>query len=135
MSPVTLKVYNGVLQFSTLVLTICLVWFAFIYYPKVVKDYTTGNFPKKSTIAPVSATTKQFPIETSAYRIVYETGSNTYYVFVGGGDLDSYLTNRNGARLAIKSALSLDNLCTLNIIYAPSAGLTIPEQYKMNSDC
>jgi|SRR3989338_1061046 len=135
MSPVTIKVYHSVLSLSTLVLTVALLWFAFIYYPKVINDYTTGNFPKKTRIAPVSAATKQFPIEAKEYRIVYETGSNTYYVFVAGTNLDAYLTNRNGAKLALKNALSLESLCTLNVVYSSSEKLAVPEQYKFNSDC
>lgn len=135
MSPVTLKVYNRVIQFSTLFLTICLAWFAFIYYPKAINDYKIGNFPKKAVVAPVSATSKQFPIETSAYRIVYEVGSNTYYVFVAGNDLENYAVNRNGAKLALKSALSLDNLCSLTVLYSSSSGLQVPEQFRDNGDC
>ena len=135
MSPVTFKVYNRVLQFTTLALTVCLVWFAFVYYPKAVNDFTSGNFPKRTLIAPAAATSKQFPIQMKEYRIVYELESNTYYVFIEGSNLDVYLVNRNGAKLALKNALSFSDLCGLNIIYASSEKLSVPDQYRFKSDC
>ena len=135
MSPITLKVYSSVLQFSTLFLTICLIWFAFIYYPKIVSDYTIGNFSKQTRIAPVSASTKQFPIQMNEFRIVYETGSDTYYVFVTGSNLDTYLTNRNGARLALKSALSMSNLCGISVIYASVSNVKVPDRFAVDEEC
>ncbi|MBI2327899.1 hypothetical protein HYU92_06295 [Candidatus Curtissbacteria bacterium] len=130
MNPVIDKIYTGVVQFSLVSLTIALAWFAFIYYPRVVNDYRTGNFPKKLAVAPVSAASKQFPIETNAYRIVFGKSSDTYYVFINGNNLDAYVNNRNSARLALKTALSMDNLCTISVIYVSNALLSVPQRFN-----
>ena len=129
------KLYNGILQGSILIFSAALVYFAFVYYPQTIRQYETGNFPlRKSLVAPVSAVSGNFPIETSAYRITFEAASDTYYVFINGGALSEFLTNQNSAQLALKSALSAESLCSYNVAYISSANLQVPEQYKA-SDC
>lgn len=135
MGTVTEKLYTPVLQLSIVALTTALVWFAFIYYPKVINNYKTGNIPRQSFIKPIAATSTKFPIETEAYKIVYEEGSSTYYAFIEGINLDRYVLNKNSAELTIKTALSLEKLCNLNIIYASTQRVKIPQQFQGSSSC
>lgn len=120
---------------STLFLTGALIWFAFVYYPKVINQYKSGNVPNKSLLPPVAANSQKFPIETSIYRLVYEENSQTYYVFVEGAMLDSFEFNRQNAKLALKTALSVENLCDVNVIYASTQSLKVPQSFTDNSDC
>jgi len=130
------KVYNAILQLSIVVFTAALVYFAFVYYPKVIRDYKNGKIPLgKPMIASVAAVGNKFPIETSGYRIAYEEKSNTYYVFASGKSIDEYLLNKNGASLTLKTALSEDSLCSLNVVYVSTAKLEIPQQYKTDANC
>ena len=129
------KIYTIILQFSVVVLTLLFAWFTFVYYPKIVNEYKAGNFPIKQSIALPAGNNNRFPIETSAYRVDFEIASNTHYVFVRGNDLETYLTNRDGAKLALKSTLSLQSLCGLNLIYVSAQNLKIPQKYQSNTDC
>lgn len=129
------KVYNQILALSTLALSASLVWFAFVYYPKVVDQYKGGKVPDGSLLKPVSAVSVKFPIETMAYRLIYEEGSQTYYAFIEGESLDVYAFNRDNARLALKTALSAENLCDFTIIYVSAANLKVPQSLRDNTDC
>lgn len=124
---------SRILSASTLALAITLLWFAFVYYPKVVDDYKVGNFPKKGLIPQVAAISYKFPIETTIFRLDYDTGSVTYYAIIQGEALDEYVVNRDSAKLALKTALSLESLCEVNVIYVSAARLSIPHQFR--ADC
>lgn len=124
------KVINPLMQFSIVALTGALVWFSFVYYPRVLGSYQTGNFIKKTIVPPAAATGTSFPVETEAYRLDYEAGSQTYYATVTGETLDAYTVNRDAARLSLKSILSLDSLCTLKIIYVSAAGFQVPDKFN-----
>lgn len=131
----TSKIYNQILAVSTLTLSAALVWFAFVHYPKVVSDYKTGKLPAQSIFKPVSATSQKLPIETPAYRLIYEEDSQTYYAFIEGKTLDVYAFNRDNARLALKTALSTVSLCDFTILYISSENLKVPQSLKDNNDC
>ena len=135
MSLLSARIYNQILAISTLALSAALVWFAFVYYPKVLHDYKTGKVPAQSIFKPVSATSQKFPIETTAYRIIYEEDSQTYYAFIEGKTLDVYAFNRDNAKLALKTALSTQNLCNFTILYISTENLKVPQNLKDNSDC
>ena len=130
MEETTSRIYKGILQFSILVFTVALAWFAFIYYPRIINEYRAGRIPAKQLVTTVSAKANKFPIETENYRLVFEDKSGTYYAFINGKTLEEYLNNKNGASLTLKSILSLDSLCGLNIIFASTTKLNVPEQYK-----
>lgn len=130
------KYYFRVLQVAVVVLTATLFWFSFVYYPKIVADVRLGKvFVVPKVVHPVTASSYNLPITTSAYRIEYQESASTYYVFVEGADLFQYTTNRDSAILALKSATSMTDLCSLSVIYVSSGGLNVPTQYKTNSDC
>ena len=129
------KIYSTVLQFSIVGLTIALAWFAFIYYPKITDQYKSGNVPSQSFFKPVAANSQKFPIETEAYRVIYEEGSNTYYAFIEGETLDVYSFNRDNTKLALKTVLSLQDLCSIKIIYVSNQELDVPNNLKSNTDC
>ena len=130
------KLYKPVLQGSVVVLTIVLVWFAFIYYPKVLNKYKTGvQTTQPKIVTDVVASDQKFPIETKVYRLVYEESSQTYYVYVEGPMLDSFELNRQSAKLALKTALSVENLCNVNVIYVPKTRMKVPQSLVDNSDC
>lgn len=124
------KVINPLMQFSIVALTGALVWFSFVYYPRVLGTYQAGNFVKKTIVPPAAATGTSFPVETSAYSLDYEAGSQTYYAVIAGETLDAYALNRDAARLSLKNILSLDSLCSLKIIYVSAASLQVPDKFN-----
>ena len=130
------KLYKPLLQSSTVILTVTLLWFAFIYYPKVINKYKTGvqsNGPK--IVTEVVAKDQKFPISTKAYRLTYEEKSQTYYVYVQGSMMDTFELSRQSAKLALKTALSVENLCNVNVIYVSTGGIKLPQNLATNSDC
>lgn len=129
------KLYNPILTVSTLAFSVALVWFAFVYYPKVVSDYKTGKVLRGSIAKPVAANSQKFPIETTAYSLIYEEGSGNYYAFIEGKTLDVYAFNRDNAKLALKTALSTESLCDFTILYISTEKLKVPQNLKDNSDC
>ena len=135
MNQLTARLYTGVLQFSIIFFTFALVWFSFVYYPKVVDQYKNGRIAGRPFARPAIASSSNFPIETVAFRLVYEPGSGNYYAFIEGKTLNEYLENKNSAQLALKTALSVENLCSFNIIYTSAEKLEIPKQYKTSSNC
>ncbi len=123
-----------VLQLLILIFAVCLIWFTFVYYPKIVKErsfaLTFTPFAPK-----VVATTDSFPIQTDSYRITYEKASGLYYTVVEGKTLNSFVENKNAAQLALKNALSTESLCNQKIIYASSAGLSLSSEFTTTSNC
>ena len=129
------KIYTWILEISVVILTSALVWFAFVYYPRVVNQYKSGAvLPTRTIYKPVYAESMQFPIETKAFRIVYEQKSGTYYAFIAGARLDEFVFNRDNAKLVLKSALSVENLCNVKVIYASTGKLEIPDKFQ-DSGC
>src|SRR3989344_5888900 len=98
------KIYNVVMQFSVVVFSITLVWFSFIYYPKIVNEYknvaTGGGQPAGGVFANFS----NFPIESASYRIEFDKNSQNYYVFVKGTTVGGFVENKNSAALGLNSA-------------------------------
>jgi|SRR3989338_4187115 len=130
------KLYPRVLQGSVVVLGAALFWFAFVYYPKVVTDFKLGKvLPEKAVFKPVAASSYSFPIQTQAYKIEYAPKSEIYYVSVAGTTLPEYVFNRDNAKLALKTAVSLASLCNINVVYVSSNGLDVPPQYRGSPDC
>lgn len=130
------KLYNVFVQGSILVFTLSLVYFAFVYYPRVLGQYrVTTSGIQQQLVAPVAADTGRLPIETENYRISFEADTSTYYAFIEGRTIDDYFLNRNGSQLALKSALSLESLCNLDVVYVSTEDLVIPKQYKSNNNC
>ena len=127
------RAYNSVLHLAIVAFTVALVWFAFGYYPQVIENYKTGNFPKKPILPAAVASSYKFPIETTSYRVIWEEQSGTYYAFINGQTLEEYLVNRDGAKLAVKTALSLNSLCGVNVLYVSVEELTIPARFQ--NDC
>ena len=130
------KLYRAILQFSTVALTLSLFWLAFFYYPKTVKDIKTGKTLSRITfLKPVTANTTNFPITTEAYNIEYEDKSQTYYSFIEGTTLSQFVFNRDNAVLALRTALSVQNLCTVNVIFVSAQELDVPQNFTGNTDC
>ena len=128
------KIFTVVLQASIAIFTVSLAWFSFIYYPKVVDRFKGVGLPQK-TVVTQAANFGQFPIETGQFRIIYEESSKTYYAFIEGENLAEFADNKNRATLALKSALSLESVCTLNVIYASTAKLEVPQDLKNPASC
>lgn len=130
------SLYPRVLQISVVFLGAALFWFAFVYYPKVVTDFKLGRvLPIKTVFKPVAASSYSFPIKTQAYSIEYAPKSGIYYVSVSGSTLPEYVFNRDNAKLALKTAISLTSLCNINVVYVSSSGFDVPPQYRSASDC
>lgn len=129
------KAYNVVLQFSILVFTGALVWFSFVYYPKAVDKYKNIPLPASKSVSKVSANYSSFPIEAEAFRITYEAQANSYYIFVEGNNLAEYVEYKNSAVLALKTALSVESICTFNVIYVSTRDLKVPDNLKSTPNC
>ena len=129
------RAYTVILQLSILVFGASLAWFAFVYYPKVVDRYKNVPLPSTQKFGNVSANFSGFPIETQNFRVTYEAKPNSYYVFVEGEDLVAFVDNKNRAILALKSVLSVESVCKLNIFYVSSARLEIPDNLKVSPNC
>ena len=128
------KTFTIILQASIALFTVSLIWFSFIYYPKIVERFQGVGLPQKHFVSK-AASFGQFPIETAQYRVVYEEGSGTYYAFIEGGNIADFASNKNRATLALKSALSLDSVCILNVIYASVQKLDVPQDLKNPISC
>lgn len=129
------KAYNVVLQASIVVFTGALVWFSFVYYPKIVDKYKNIPLPASKSLVKVSANYSGFPIETEAFRITYEAEPNSYYIFVEGNNLVEYVEYKNSAVLALKTALSVESICTFNMIYVSTKDLEVPDNLKTTPSC
>ena len=130
------KHYSAILQASVLCLGGLLFWFAFVYYPGVVADLKLGKtLPANIVFKPVSATSHTFPIKTETYRIEFDQTANVYYSAIAGRTLPEYVFNRDNAKLALKSALSMDDLCTVDVAYASREGFEVPQQYRDSRGC
>ncbi|OGD86587.1 hypothetical protein A2164_03470 [Candidatus Curtissbacteria bacterium RBG_13_35_7] len=129
------KITTVILQISIASFTICLVWFAFIYYPQIVKKFQKVGLPQTKVILNIEATSGSFPIETALYTIKYEKDSNTYYAFINGANSAEFVDNKNSATLALKSLLSVESICNLNVIFASTAGLDLPRELKRPTNC
>ncbi len=130
------KIYNSVLQLSILVFTAALVYFSFVYYPGIINQYKSGKIPvSKGVIAPVVAKAEKFPIETAAFRIVREEAANVYFVYVNGETLDKFVINKSGADLTLKSVLSMESICNLDVRYSSTAKLEVPQKYLVVDSC
>ena len=128
------RAFTVILQLSIFFFTVSLAWFSFVYYPKAVDKFATVGLPQQRVVSK-AANFGEFPIETDQYRIVYEESSNTYYAFIEGKNIAEFADNKNGASLALKSALSLDSVCTLNVIFAPAAKIDVPQDLKNPVNC
>lgn len=122
------------LQALILIFSFCLIWFAFVTYPKIVKEKSFALSLNPFT-PNVVANVDSFPIKTASYRVTHETGSGLYYVIVEGKAVDTYVENKNAAQLALKNALAVESLCKEKIIYASSAQLQLPGDYTTTSNC
>jgi hypothetical protein len=120
------------LQILIVIFTFCLMWLAFVIFPKIAKEQSRGlNF---HPIPQVLASTKSFPISTPFYGISQEK-SGIYHVVVEGKFMDEYLENKNAAQLALKNALSADTLCGQKIIYTSAAQLDLSQGHITTSNC
>jgi len=128
------KKFTVFIQLSIAMFTVSLVWFSFVYYPKVVDRFQNVGLPQGKVITVASAS-NGFPIETSQYRVVYERDANTYYAFIEGLNIADYADNKNSATLEIKSALSLTSICELNIIYVSTSELKVPQDLRSPVSC
>ena len=122
-----LKVFNGYLQFLIVFFTLSLVWFAFSFYPKEIKKLQPSGISTQSIVNQVAAGGNKFPIETEAFRVVYEQKSNIYYVFVQGQTVSQYKENKIAAQLSLKNALSAETLCGYEIIWSAVNKINVPK--------
>lgn len=129
------QIITKVMMGATVILSLTLFWFAFVYYPRTIRNIETGKISITPKIfKPVTATSYVFPIETEAYKIEKSSEDGNYYVIVKGGNLAEYEVNRNNARLALKTALSLETTCSINVVYVSSSKLNVPDSLK-SGDC
>lgn len=128
------KAFTIVIQLTIALFTIALVWFSFVFYPNIVNNFSGVGLPQAG-ITTNAATFGEFPIETDLFTVRYEEASNTYYAFIEGSNLAVFGDNKNRATLALKSAMSLQNVCGLNVIYASIAKLEIPQNLQRPSSC
>lgn len=123
------------LQGLILVFSVSLIYFTFVYYPRVAGQIRLTVPFSNLFVDKVVAGGESFPVETTSYKITYERGSSLYYVFVQGSTLSQYVENKLAAQLALKNTLQADTLCDLNIIYSSVSRLEIPKEYTITSNC
>lgn len=129
------KTFTLVMQLSIILLTLVLFWFAFVFYPETIHNIQTGKFTFGINLfESATASSYSFPIETPGYKIEKSREGGSFYVFVNGADLFQYETNRNNARLALKTALSLEDTCSIDVVYVSLAKLKVPDSLK-SGDC
>lgn len=130
------KTFTLIMQVSIILLALVLFWFAFVFYPETITDIKTGkiSFFSPKIFESAKASSYVFPITTSGYKIEKSREGDSFYVFINGEDLVAYAANRNNARLALKTALSLEDTCSINVVYVSSAKLNVPESLK-SGDC
>ncbi len=129
------KLFTVFLQGSIAIFAIALFWFAFVYYPKAVDSYKNIPLPVKQMAGKVSANFSSFPITTDAFRVTYEAGPGSYYIFVNSDNLAQFVEDKNSAILALKTALSLESVCKLNIFYVSTKKLDVPDSLKVSPNC
>jgi hypothetical protein len=121
------KIYPYTVKFTIISLTIAFFWFTFVFYPKAIKNYQSQSNISTRLTPLVLADSHSLPIDTSAYTISFNKNTDSYGVIVKANDYLSYTVNRNSAKLALKSALSVESLCSFNVTYSPQKGLKIPK--------
>ncbi len=124
-----------VLNLSIVFFAACLAWLAFVYYPKAAADFKSGEHAKRAGIVSiVNASEYSFPIQTIAYKVDRSNETGTYFVYVNGKTLDQYVANQQSARLALKTALSLEDFCNIKVVYISTERLTLPNSIN-GDDC
>src|SRR3989344_3549828 len=128
------KMFPIFLQISIFAFTISLVWFSFVYYPKIIDKFSKVGIPQPR-IPSKAVNFGEFPVETDQFRIVYEQKSDTYYAFIEGDNINEFKENKNASNLALKNALSIESVCSLKVIYAPVVKLDISQDLKNPEKC
>lgn len=124
------------LQLFLVGFTTILLFSIFVVYPAVSGQRRIASTPNLNVVGDVKAdNTSSFPIENAQYKISYEKRSDTYYLFIKGADLDTFVENKNKAQLALKNVLVLESLCNKNIIITSAVGLSVPAEFLKVSNC
>lgn len=136
MESTTMRAYNAILHFSVFAFTFAFVWFVFVYYPNIIREFKSGHIPQAHIVpAAVASNITKFPVEMQGYKIEHDYKSPNYYVIIAGGNLVQYVNNKIAAELTLKNVLSADSLCRTNIIFASAGKLSVPSQYSRPSNC
>lgn len=114
------KILDRVLKAATVFLTLSLVWFSLVFYPKVVNQYKSYQTRGGGLVGNVEASSKSLPYENGHFKIQYLEKSNVYVVTILAQTADQYTQYQDEAGLTLKNILSLDKLCGLNIVYSSS---------------
>ena len=124
------------LQVMLVGFTTLLLFTIFVILPVATGQKRIASAPPVNLVGDVKAdNTGSFPIENTQYKISYEKRSDTYYVFVKGADLSTFVENKNRAQLDLKNALILESLCKKNIIISSAVGLRVSEEFLQVSSC
>ncbi len=126
------NILDRVLKASIVVFTLALVWFAFVYYPKVINQFkhqpTTGG----GLVGNVEASSKSLPYGNGRFTIQYSSTSNVYVIMVSAQTVDQYTQYKSEADLTLKNILSMDRLCGLNITYSSNLPFAGPDKSSQN---
>ena|SRR3989344_5458896 len=112
------EIFNKTLKAATVVLTISLLWFSFVYYPKAVNRLKSESAAGRGLIGNVQASSLGFPFENSRFRIEYVSWSNFYLVTIHAKTADQFSQYKTESQLTLKNILSVDSLCGLNVAYS-----------------
>lgn len=123
------NILDRVLKISIIVFTLALVWFAFVYYPKVVNQFKHQPATGGGLVGNVEASSKSLPFGNNHFRIQYLEKSNVYAVMVSAQTTDQYRQYKSEADMTLKNILSLDRLCGLNnIVYSSNLPFVGPDK-------
>ena len=124
------------LQLYLIGFTTIILFTIFVAYPAFSSQRKLTSSKYVSLVGEAKADNlSNFPIENAQYKISYEKRLDTYYIFVKGANLDSFVENKNKAQLELKNALILESLCSKNVIIASTEGLNVPGGFLQVSNC
>jgi hypothetical protein len=120
-------ILDRVFKASIVLLTLALVWFGFVYYPKITDRFKTQT-TDRGIVGNVEASSRSLPYGNGRFRIQYLGKSNVYLVAISGATIEQYTQYRDEAELTLKNILSVDSLCGLNIAYSSNLPFSVPKK-------
>lgn len=124
------------LQIMLVGFTFALLFAIFVVLPVATGQKRIASAPPVNLVGDVKADKiSSFPLENDQYKISYEKRSETYYVFIKGANLATFVENKNKAQLDLKNELILESLCKNNVIISSATGLKVSEEFLQVSNC
>ncbi|HCS79348.1 TPA: hypothetical protein DIV55_06465 [Patescibacteria group bacterium] len=121
-------ILDKILKASIVFLTLALVWFSVVFYPKAINKFKSQPKNDGGLIENVQASSRSLPYVNSHFTIEYLSQSNVYVIMVSAQTVDQYAQYKSEAELTLKNILSMDRLCGLNVLYSSNLPFAHPEK-------